>query len=146
MSRAAPSRRKGREMARWRRARLSVALALVLAGAAAQAPLKERADAPQPVVLLHQGVRYEAVHWGQARGLGQNGGYVQALDPATGKVLWIHRIYAIAYDPAMEQDKQDRFISGLAVADNGDALLVVDERGGRYVLDLRTHRVTAAAR
>jgi hypothetical protein len=137
-------------MARWRHAGLSAALAFTLAGAAppqlAQQLAKERREVPAPAALLHQGVRYEAVHWTQARGLGQNGGYVQALDPSTGSVLWVHRIYAIAYDPAMEQDKQDRFITRLAVAENGEALLVVDERGGRYLLDLRTHRVSIPPR
>lgn len=135
----------------WRRAGLGAALAFTLAGAAPpqlaqQMIAKERREVPEPAALLHKGVRYEAVHWTQARGLGQNGGYVQALDPATGSVLWVHRIHAIAYDPAMEQDKQDRFITQLAVAENGEALLVADERGGRYLLDLRTHRVSIPSR
>lgn len=117
----------------------------MLASAAAQQVAKERSDGPEPVAVLYQGVRYEAVHWGQGRGLGQNGGYVQAVDPATGSVLWVHRIYAIAYDPAKEQDKQDRFITQLAISERGAALLVGDERGGRYVLDLHTHRVSVPA-
>lgn len=95
--------------------------------------------------MLHQGVRYEAVQWGHARGLNQNGGYVQAVDAANGSVLWIHRIYRIAYDPAKEQDKQDRFINKLAIGERGESLLIGDERGGRYVLDLRTHGVSGSA-
>lgn len=125
---------------------VTVALACVLASAAAEEPDRERSDVPGPVTVLHHGVRYEAVHWGRGRGIGQNGGYVQAVDPATGSVLWVHRIYTIAYDPDMEQDVQDRFITQLAISKKGDALLVGDERGGRYVLDLRTHRVSLPAR
>lgn len=120
----------------------AVALAFMLAGAAAEEPDRERGDVPGAVTLLHQGVRYEAVHWGRSRGLGQNGGYLQAVDPATGSVLWVHRIYAIAYEPDMEQDMQDRFITRLAISERGDALLIGDERGARYVLDLRTHQVS----
>jgi hypothetical protein len=146
MSRGARWRRKEPEVVAWRRCALAAALACMLASAAAQQLSKERSDAPEPVTLLHQGVRYEAVHWGQGRGLGQNGGYVQAVDPATGSVLWLHRIYAIAYDPAKEQDKQDRFITQLAISERGEALLVGDERGGRYLLDLRTHQVSMPAR
>jgi hypothetical protein len=35
---------------------------------------------------------------------------------------------------------------GTAPVGRYDALLVGDERGGRYVLDLRTHRVSQPAR
>lgn len=120
----------------------AAALSCCIAAAASEQPTKERSDVPEPVAMQHQGVRYEAVQWGQPRGLNQNGGYVQAVDTANGSVLWIHRIYRIAYDPAKEQDKQDRFITKLAIGERGDSLLIDDERGGRYVLDLRTHRVS----
>jgi hypothetical protein len=129
-----------------RRAGLAAAaLAFCLAATAAEQPVKERGDAPEPVSVLHQGVRYEAVQWGQGRGLNQNGGYVQAVDAANGSVLWIHQIYRIAYDPEKEQDKQDRFITTLVIGERGESLLIGDERGGRYLLDLRTHRVSAPA-
>lgn len=121
----------------------AVCLGCCLAAAASGQAAKERSEAPQAAPVQHQGVRYEAIQWGQARGLEQNGGYVQAVDAANGSILWIHRIYRIAYDPAKEQDKQDRFITRLAIGERGESLLIDDERGGRYVLDLRTHRVTA---
>jgi hypothetical protein len=125
------------------RALLAAAFLCCLAAAASGQPVKERSEAPEPAPVQHQGVRYEAIQWGKTHGLGQNGGYVQAVDAANGGILWIHRIYRIAYDPAKEQDKQDRFITRLAIGPRGESLLVDDERGGRYVLDLRTHRVTS---
>lgn len=125
-------------MGRWR----AGVRALVLGAAAARQVNKERSDAPVAVALVHQGVRYESVIWGRASGLGQNGGFVRAVDAASGSVLWLHRVFAIAYDPDMEQDKQDRFITRLAISERGDSLLIGDERGRRYVLDLRTHQVS----
>jgi hypothetical protein len=129
-----------------RAAMFAAVLACCAIAAAAERPVKERSDAPEPVFVQHQGVRYEAVQWGHPRGLNQNGGYVQAVDAATGSILWIHRIYRIAYDPAKEQDKQDRFITRLSIGERGESLLIDDERGGRYVLDLRTHQVSEPAR
>jgi hypothetical protein len=118
-----------------------VALALA-AGVNAAELEKERSDAPDAISVTARGVRYEAVHWGQTRGLGQNGGYVQAVDPASGSVLWLHRIYRIEYDPGNEQDKQDLFIAALTVSARGNTLQIRDERGRHYTLDLSNHRVS----
>ncbi len=59
--------------------------------------------------VIYDGVKYVAVHWGQARGLDQNGGYVEAFDLKTSKPLWLLRIYKITYD-SREKDVQDVFI------------------------------------
>ena len=113
-----------------------------IAQSAAGVPAKKRA-APEPVEpVVIQGIRYEAVPWGRARGLDQNGGYVQAVDVATGKQLWLVRVYKITYDPAMEADKQDEFISELSASKDGRTLTVVTERGSRYRIDLATRTVT----
>ena len=60
----------------------------------------------------HDGVRYEAVHWGKQRELGQNGGFVAAIDAASGEELWIVRIYEIVYGEKSPQ-KYDRFLTEL---------------------------------
>lgn len=87
------------------------------------------------------GVRYEALHWGKQRDLGQNGGFVVAVDSATGEELWIQRIYEITYGEKSPQ-KYDRFITELKLIERGDALEVVDETGARHRLDLETREVT----
>ena len=103
---------------------------------------KKRSE-PDPVGPVRSGgVRYEAVPWGKARGLGQNGGYVAAIDEASGREVWVQRIYRIRYDRGLEGDKQDVFITGLTLLPETRALRIENERGERYRLDLGTRKVT----
>src|SRR5207244_11593056 len=88
-----------------------------------------------------EGRRYEAINFGKARGLGQNGGYVAAIDEASGRELWVRRIYAVRYDRRLEGDKQHVFVTGLTVLPESHALSIEKERGARYRLDLRTRQV-----
>ena len=100
-------------------------------------------DGPDPVDPVRSGgIRYEAMQWGKARGLGQNGGYVAAIDEKTGEELWLLKVYDVSYDGDMEGDKQDVFVTGLSLLPAAHALLIENERGARYRLDLRTRKVT----
>ena len=86
---------------------------------------------------------YEAVHWGAARGLAHDGGYVRALDAATGRELWVLEVYRVEYDPRREHDVQDVFITTLRAGSSGQTLDVGDEAGRRYEIDLRARTVRA---
>ncbi len=96
---------------------------------------KERRDVPEPTPVAMNGVRYEAVPWGKVRGLGQNGGYIGAFDEASGRELWLLKVYDVQYEGDMEQDKQDNFITEIAPAGPG-LLRVVDERGRSFRVDV----------
>jgi hypothetical protein len=110
--------------------------------AAAAMPAEAKRLAPDPVApVSFEGRRYEAIAFGKARGLGQNGGYVAAIDEASGRELWVQRIYRIRYDRGLEGDKQDVFITGLTVLPTEHALRIENERGASYRLDLRTRKV-----
>ncbi|MEN3375344.1 MAG: hypothetical protein V7604_699 [Hyphomicrobiales bacterium] len=122
-------------------------IARLLAGAtmliAAAVPGQAKRLAPDPVApVSFEGRRYEAIDFGKARGLGQNGGYVAAIDEASGRELWVQRIYRIRYDRGLEGDKQDVFITGLTLLPAARALTIENERGKRYRLDLGTRKVT----
>lgn len=105
--------------------------------------MQKKRSAPDPVEpVSHDGIRYEAVTWGKARDLGQNGGYVAAVDEATGEELWLLRVYDVAYDPAMEADKQDVFVTRLRIDRNQRRLAVENERGERFLVDLDQRRAT----
>jgi hypothetical protein len=106
-------------------------------------PDKERSDVPEPLPIVIGGVRYEAVPWGKARGLGQNGGYIAAVDEATNRELWILKVYEVTYDGEREDDKQDVFIEDLALGKDG-LLRVTDERGGIHLVDVRARRLVRA--
>ena len=88
------------------------------------------------------GVRYEALPWGKKRGLGQNGGYLATFDAKTGSELGLIKVYEIKYDPKLEADVQDVFISRLDTLDG--AVLITDERGRKFILDPLSKSVKAA--
>jgi hypothetical protein len=102
-------------------------------------PKPKRVAPPKVAPVMLEGVRIEAIHWGRSRGLGQNGGYIAAIDPGSGKELWTLKVYDIAYDSKMEQDVQDVFISKMK-AENGK-LAIRNEKGGRYLVDPKTRTV-----
>lgn len=81
-------------------------------------------------------IRFEVVHWGKARGLGQNGGYIAALDRSTGNELWTLKVYDVSYDTSLESDVQDVFIVSMSKALFGAKLKIADENGRRYVVDI----------
>jgi hypothetical protein len=102
-------------------------------------PKPKRVAPPKVAPLSLGSIRIEVVHWGRSRGLGQNGGYIAAVDPTTGNELWTLKVYEIAYDPKMEQDVQDVFISKMK-AERGK-LAIWDEKGRRYLVDPNTRTV-----
>lgn len=86
-----------------------------------------------PVVI--DGMRYEVVHWGKERGLEQNGGYIAAIDVASGQERWLLKIYDVQYDPMMEEDVQDIFIKSMTKSFFSKKLKIVDELGRKYIVD-----------
>jgi PQQ enzyme repeat len=93
-------------------------------------------EGPQDVAPVIIGnTKFVTIHWGKSRGLGQNGGYIAALDATTGAELWILKIYEIKYDPKKEEDVQDVFIESMAKTASGDKLEIRDEEGRTYVVD-----------
>ncbi len=67
-------------------------------------------------------------------------GFVVASDAASGRELWRQRIYSIRLEPALERDVQDVFITSLRR--RGRVLIITNERGAVFLLDLRTRKVT----
>lgn len=106
-------------------------------------PDKERSEAPEPAPVVAGGLRIEALPWGKARGLGQNGGYIAAYGVDDGEERWLLKVYDVVYDGEMESDKQDLFIESLALQPDG-RLRVTDERGGLHLVDLERRRVVDA--
>jgi len=67
-------------------------------------------------------------------------GFVVASDTSSGRELWRQRIYQIHVDPSRERDVQDVFITSLTL--RSGSLVIANEHGERYVLDLSTRKVT----
>lgn len=108
---------------------LAVLVAFFLA--ATSAPAKRAAPKPVAAVIA-DAVEYSAPH--------ELMGFVVATDTRSHKELWRERIYAVRINPALEGDVQDVFITSLVV--ERGALLITNERGDTYSLDLATRKVT----
>jgi hypothetical protein len=91
--------------------------------------------------VVDRGVRYEAPHFDNP--CGQNGGCIVAYDEVSGGLLWSMKVYCTQYDPQLERDVQDVFITSLAV-ENG-RLDVSNEKGNHFAVDLRTRAITGDA-
>lgn len=91
------------------------------------------------------GIRYEVIHWGRQRGLDQDGGYIAAIDIASQKELWTLKLYEVRYQPQMETDVQDVFITGMRrnLLGFGSKLEITDELDRCHVVDPRTRTVTS---
>lgn len=107
---------------------------------AVEMPEGKRVAPPEVEPVLIDGLRIEAVHWGRSRGFGQNGGYIAAIDPASGEEVWTLNVYTVAYNPALEEDVQDVFIETMQAVDGN--LVIADEEGRRYRVDVATKTVS----
>ena len=107
--------------------------------------MAKKRSGPDPVEPVRfGGTRYEAMPWGKARGLDQNGGYVAAIDEKTGEELWLLKVYDVTYDGHMEQDKQDVFVTSMTLDRAGRRLTIENEAGDRYAVDLASRKVSPA--
>jgi hypothetical protein len=89
----------------------------------------------------HRGVRYAVVRGAKGRGLPQNGGYVEATELASGRSLWLVKVYEVVYDSAIEDDKRDVYISRLRLDAARSRLLIENERGERFAVALDGSKV-----
>jgi PQQ enzyme-like repeat protein len=113
----------------------------VVSGAADK--LAKRAGPEEVAQVTIGNIKFVVIPWGKSRGLGQNGGYIAALDATTGTELWILKVYEVKYDLNKEQDVQDVFIESMSKTRSGDNLEIRDEEGRVYLVDTVTRAVIA---
>lgn len=91
-----------------------------------------------PVVL--DGVRYEQVTNGLARGLDRLTGYLRAADAETGAERWVVQLYdGGPTDPDLEADVQYVYFRSMAA--EGGRIVIENEAGVRYAVDPQTGEV-----
>jgi hypothetical protein len=111
-------------------------------GSDVKGKLAKREGPPEVAPVTIGNTKFVTIHWGKSRGLGQNGGYIAALDAATETELWILKVYDVKYDAEKEQDVQDVFIESMSKAPSGNMLVIRDENGRIYVVDAITRAVS----
>jgi hypothetical protein len=87
------------------------------------------------------GIVYKVPHFGFFHKKEQNGGFVQAWDAKTKKLLWDRMVYRIVYDRDVEGDVQDVFITKIRVV--GNKLVVTNEADEKFEMDLPSGEVRA---
>ncbi len=123
-------------MQKWFVFTIAAALALTHSSAFAK-----RSGPKEVAPVAAKGVIYKVPHFGFFHGKSQNGGFVQAWDAKTEKVLWDRMVYRIIYDPRMEKDVQDVFITKILIV--GNNLLVTNEASEEFEMDILSGRVLA---
>jgi LPXTG-motif cell wall-anchored protein len=95
--------------------------------------LAKRIAAPAVSPVEHDGIHYTAPN--------QDGrvAYIEARDIQTEKQLWVTPIFHNTIKPWLEEDVQWVFVKKLEVVQ--DKLVVTDERGRSYKVDLKTGHV-----
>ena len=114
-------------------ARVFRALVVLIPFFLAATPAQAKRAAPKEVPpVVASSIEYSAPHEAM--------GFVVATDTVSRKELWRERIYTVRVDPALERDVQDVFITSLVIEKG--TLIITNERGDRYALDLATRKVT----
>jgi len=128
-------------------------LCLVTAACASPAPQGQEntmsQDPPLPSVSAKRGnvpkvpaVRVGDVRYEQARlsrkeaGDGQRLGYLAAYRGDTDELLWRVRVYAIQYVPHLEGDVQDVFFTAMRLSPDGRQILIDNELGKHFAVDI----------
>jgi hypothetical protein len=109
------------------------ALAFVVSLVIAPIPATAKRALPKPVpAVVSNSVEYSAPR--------EHMGFVVATDNRSRKELWRKRIYSVRTDHTLERDVQDIFITSLAIERR--TLIITNERGDSYTLELATQTVT----
>ena len=93
-----------------------------------------------PVVTTH--TIYSVVNSSVEKGKEIRGGFIEARHSKHRKLLWRAKIYQTDYDLKLERDVQDIFIKTLTHDKSHDLLIMSDEKGRAFVLDIKSQKVT----
>jgi hypothetical protein len=106
-------------------------------------PEASRPPPPEVPPILHQGVRYEQEPLGSDEG-GRLGGYLAAIDPGSGQLLWRLKVYEVPEPDAPGLPPIGRYFRSMRLLP-GNALEIENESGGRYQVDLATRTTTPSS-
>ena len=107
-------------------------------------PSASRPPPPSVPAIEHKGVRYLQDIDGPAQARDQPCGYLLAYDVAAGKLLWQLKVYEVAIDPKLEHDVQEVYFKSMKLQPGGEQLLIENEVGRRYLVDLARRSVKPA--
>jgi hypothetical protein len=106
-----------------------------------QPPSGSRPAPPQVAPVIHNGVRYEQDMQSARHGGDQPGGYLVAIDAASGARLWMLKVYQVPVQPGAPF-QPGRYFRSMRLSDDGAHLEIESEAGGKYRVDLAARTST----
>jgi hypothetical protein len=107
-------------------------------------PSASRKAPPHVEPVVHAGVRYEQDMQSGKHGGDQPGGYLVAIDPASGERLWMLKVYEVPTQ-ADAPFQPGRYFRSMRLAADGAHLEIENEAGGRYLVDLAARKAAWVA-
>ncbi len=86
--------------------------------------------------IIFEGRRYEQIMNGEALDLPQRTGYLGVFDDATDAIIAMVKVYDVNFDPNLEADVQDVFFTRMDLDQAGRRILIDNERGKSFAVDL----------
>jgi hypothetical protein len=99
-------------------------------------PRPSRPAPPQVAPVERGGVRYQQDLEASRHGGTQRGGYLVAVDAASGERLWMLKVYFVPDHSAAGVSSPGRYFRRMTLAPGGDELEIENEVGGVYKVDL----------
>ena len=101
-------------------------------------PLNAKRKAPAKVSAVeHAGVRYRVEPWVIENGQRKKAGVIKAQDIKTGTEIWSITVYVVGQKSGLESDVRDVFINALSFDGDKNRLIVKNERGDTYWVDIK---------
>lgn len=99
--------------------------------------------APPPVAPIdHEGIRYEQDLEALKHGGDQLGGYLVAIDPASGSRLWMLKVYLVPAPSSPAVPRFGRYFRRMSLLPGAQQIEIENEVGGIYRVDLASRSST----
>jgi hypothetical protein len=108
-------------------------------------PQASRAAPPGVPSVTHAGIRYEQLDDERLPGIDPDANYVVARDAGSIAVLWMLQIYRTEVVPGLETDVQAVYFKSMRLGADSARLLIEDEIGRHFVVDLAARAVRQIA-
>jgi hypothetical protein len=103
-----------------------------------QPPGASRPAPPAVAAIDHEGIRFEQDLEALKHGGDQLGGYLVAIDAATGNRLWMLKVYLVPAPSAPAVPRFGRYFRRMSLLPGGQQIEIENEAGGIYRVDLAT--------
>ena len=108
-------------------------------------PEASRAAPPLVPPVTHAGIRYEQLDDERLPGIDPDANYVVARDAGSNTVLWTLQICRTEVVPGLETDVQAVYFKSMRLSADSAQLLIEDEIGRHFVVDLAARAVRQIA-